>query len=139
MYRNIQEIILDLESFTPDGDYMTFLENITEEIDKHPHGSQAIPAMFSIIEKYPDEDFGCPGPLVHVLETFLGKGYEKNLIESIHRKVTYINLSMLNRLTNKYKDQKETVYFKFLSDIAQNSDIEEDLREQAMYYLEYYQ
>jgi len=39
-------------------------------------------------EEHSAIDFGTPGPLVHFMERFYGKGYEEKLIESVRRKPT---------------------------------------------------
>jgi hypothetical protein len=63
-------------------------------------GPEAIEPVLQFMEVHPAVDFGTPGPLVHFIERFRGRGYEEVLVQSIHRRPTAHTLWMLNRLIN---------------------------------------
>lgn len=79
-------------------------------VDEWSHLAEAFDAVEPILrfmEGHTALDFGMPGPLVHFVEQFYGRGYEKLLIESISRKPTSHTLWMLNRVINGTKEPNE--------------------------------
>jgi hypothetical protein len=64
--------------------------------------------MFSLLERFPDAEFGSPGPLVQELEAI--PGYVPLLHDSVRRQPTYHTVWMVNRLLNTElpSDQRET-------------------------------
>jgi hypothetical protein len=54
--------------------------------------------MFGLLERFPDAEFGSPGPLVHELEAI--PGYLPLLRDSVRRQPTYHTVWMINRLLN---------------------------------------
>jgi hypothetical protein len=60
----------------------------------------AVEPVLRFMECNPSVDYGMPGPLVHFVEGFFGKGYEAMLLESVTRRPTPHTLWMLNRLIN---------------------------------------
>lgn len=97
MARSIDKIIADLNDYVPSYDWL-ILGELTREVLETGEAEKAVDAMFSIIEKYPDEDLGNPGPLVHTLEKC--QGYESHLIASVQRQPTRYNVMMVNRILN---------------------------------------
>jgi hypothetical protein len=57
-----------------------------------------MPAMFSLLERFPDAEFGSPGPLVSELEVI--PGYETLLELSVARQPTELTIWMINRILN---------------------------------------
>src|SRR5689334_10333712 len=103
MPRDIPAIIAEFEQFTPtENDFndrgRLMLRDLCNDVLDTPDPAAAIPAILSVIEKYPDADFGAPGVLVHTLEKI--SGYEGLLIESIQRRPAPLALIMLSRLRN---------------------------------------
>jgi hypothetical protein len=66
-------------------------------------GIETVEPILRFMEEHPDIDFGMPGPLVHFVERFHGKGYEGKLVESIERRPTPLTVWMLNRIINGTK------------------------------------
>jgi hypothetical protein len=103
------QIIQTLNSFTPfsdddvENDNERFLANLTDELRIKPDFERAINPIFLLIEKYPNADFGNPGPLVHTLESKIGL-YEDALQQSLSRKPTRLTAWMLNRIINAEKN-----------------------------------
>lgn len=72
-----------------------------------PDGVDAVGPILKFIENNPSVDFGMPGPLVHFVEAYYGKGYERELLESVTRKPTSHSVWMLNRVVNGTKGTNE--------------------------------
>jgi len=69
--------------------------------------NELCPAMFFLLERFPDAEFGSPGPLVHELEAI--SGYLPLLSDSVRRQPKYLTVWMINRVlnTNLPSDQRE--------------------------------
>ncbi|WP_218276409.1 hypothetical protein, partial [Pseudomonas sp. FW305-BF6] len=66
-------------------DFVDIAYEITEEIEGYEEAIDAVDPILLLIEQNPNIDFGSPGPLVHFVEQFFGKGYEQKLVQSIQR------------------------------------------------------
>jgi dihydrofolate synthase / folylpolyglutamate synthase len=55
-------------------------------------------AVFSLLERFPDAEFGTPGALIHEVERHVG--FEHDLQASLSRQPTFLTVSMVNRLMN---------------------------------------
>jgi len=63
-------VIAALNSFEPsrdDTDNLYRLYQLFEGFRSLPDRNRVAPAMFSLLERFPDAEFGSPGPLVHEL------------------------------------------------------------------------
>lgn len=103
--------IAALELFEPsddDSDNVYRLYQIFEGFRNLPSRERAVPAMFSLLEKYPEADFGSPGPIVHELEAI--PAYQPSLRESLHRQPNDLTVWMVNRILNSQlpKDQRDS-------------------------------
>jgi hypothetical protein len=81
-HMNYQEIVAGLRTLqTSDFDYKNVgargwerLAELTDALRATPGPPEdAIPELFSVMERMPDADLGSPGPLVHTLEALKGK------------------------------------------------------------------
>src|SRR5262249_6949360 len=66
----IKAVIDALNAFQPgrdDIDNVPRLYDIFSDFSSLPHRERAMPAMFFLLERFPDAEFGSPGPLVHEL------------------------------------------------------------------------
>ena len=101
----IEQIIETLNNFTPfeendlENDNESYFYTPMEELENNKQFELAFFPIFKLIEKYPETDFGSPGPLVHTLESFPGK-YEDYLFESLKRRPTPLTVLMFNRIIN---------------------------------------
>ena len=108
----IDEIIQVLNTFEPftdndpTNDNETFLSDVMDKWESNQDYKEAIPSIFHLIEKFPDADFGSPGPLVHSLEAKGVKQYEAELHSSLLKKPTSLTIWMYNRIINAEKDKR---------------------------------
>jgi hypothetical protein len=104
-----EELVQTLNTFVPfpDDDLVNdteqFLYALMEQWKLLPKKERAIPAIFQLIERYPQANFGSPGPLVHAVESLPGS-YEELLHLSLLRKPTPLTLWMYNRIINAERD-----------------------------------
>jgi hypothetical protein len=97
----IAVVVAALNSFEPardDTDNLYRLYQLFEGFSSLPDRDRAAPAMFGLLERFPDAEFGSPGPLVHELEAI--PGYLPLLRDSVRRQPTYHTVWMINRLLN---------------------------------------
>jgi hypothetical protein len=63
-----------------------------------------MPAMFALLERFPNVDFGSPGPIVHELEAIKDMrgrpAYLHHLRDSLGRRPTPLTVWMVNRVLN---------------------------------------
>ena len=91
----INDIIAALNTFEPardDTDNLYRLYQLFEGFSSLPDRDRAAPAMFGLLERFPDAEFGSPGPLVHELEALLR--------DSVRRQPTFLTVWMINRVLN---------------------------------------
>ena len=68
---------------------------IAEELESEGAELDAVRTILKFMESHPDLDFGAPGPLCSFAETFAGRGYEVELVESLRRRPTPHTVTML--------------------------------------------
>ena len=94
-------LIAALNSFEPSRDdtgNLYRLYQLFEGFRSLPDRDRVVPAIFSLLERFPDPEFGSPGPLVHELEAI--PGYLPLLRDSVRRKPMHLTVWMVNRLLN---------------------------------------
>lgn len=97
----IATLIAALNSFEPgrdDTDNLYRLYQLFEDFRSLPDRDRAAPAMFGLLERFPDAEFGSPGPLVHELEAI--PGHLPLLRDSVRRQPAYHTVWMINCLLN---------------------------------------
>jgi hypothetical protein len=97
----IATLFAALNSFEPgrdDTDNLYRLYELFEGFRSLPDRERVAPAMLSLLERFPDAEFGSPGPLVQELEAI--PGYIPLLLSSVRRQPTYHTVWMVNRLLN---------------------------------------
>lgn len=128
--REAGDIAAELESFDFGHDADFRLNRLATEIEKHPEGAKLVSAILSLFERFPHEDFGMPGPLAHVAERFYRKGYEEELLVSLRRLPTSLTIWLANRIVNA-KDANSQRFLELLKQIAEHSNLDANLREEA--------
>lgn len=83
------------------------------------------------METHPAADFGTPGPLVHFLETFYGRGYEEKLVESLARRPTNHTVWMLNRIINGVDGSEKQYFLAVLDKVIVHPENDPEAREEA--------
>ena len=76
------------------------LYNITDGFETLRDRARVVPSIFAVIERCARADLGSPGPLVHCIELLGLDHYLSQLVESVSRKPTILNLCMANRILN---------------------------------------
>ena len=112
-------------------------EDILLIIEDEDYSIDYVDAILRLMENYPNLDYGMPGPAVHFVERFFMKGYETLLLESIERTPTAHTLWMVNRIINSPKLVDRQKYIDALKEVADRGDISDEIRQEAISYLEY--
>jgi hypothetical protein len=97
------EMIAALDAFEAVSGYdenQSELYEIVDGFGSLADRARVIPAMFSLMERFPEAYLGTPGPLVHSIESLGINRYEPLLIESVKRQPTELGVWMLNRILN---------------------------------------
>src|SRR5882724_375014 len=102
-----QEITDQLQRIASSDNFAERTAELTDTWTSAGEGVETIEPILRFIEQNPTTDFGMPGPLVHFVERFYGKGYEEKLVESVQRKPTSLTVWMLNRVINGTKSPDE--------------------------------
>lgn len=131
----LQDALDELENFDFDSDdCMGKFYEIAEQLEAVDLAGESIEAILRFMEANPDEEFGSPGPLVHFVESFLGKGYEVKLVESLKRCASPHVVWMLNRLINGSVPEKAAEYLDLMRELAGSPDAE--IAAEATFFLE---
>ncbi len=92
--------------------FLEVAENALSEIQGLASPFEAVEPILRILEVNEDADFGMPGPLVHFVEKFFGRGYEQLLLASLRRNPTPHTVSMLNAIVNGVSGAEKETYLK---------------------------
>ena len=117
----------------------SFVLRVDKLVESVPLSCQAdlIPSIFRFFEKYPLEDCGAPGTLVHLTEHFY-PSYKDILLESLARAPSLNALLLVNRMLNSdLPEQEREEYFSALRDVAERVDIHPSLANQASRFISY--
>ena len=127
--RSTSELIKIIEDFIPlsedDSAYddESYFYDITDDLKSNTDGYRAIYSVIKLMERFPDVDFGSPGPLVHWLESYPGE-YETILYDSIKRSPTSLTIWMLNRMINTEKDKlRRVIQISLLTDVLKKEGL----------------
>lgn len=115
----IEDVVAELDLFVP-ADEVNNVGRLYEILGRLKSlapelRTLAVPAMLSLIERYPDAELGSPGPLVHELVAI--PGYESFLRDSVLRQPADLNVWMVNRILNS--DVSQDVRLGWLSVMKQ--------------------
>ena len=137
MTRSIEQIVREIDTFEIGPDYMDRLELLMDDLPSLTDGTLPMAAVLRLIERSPQVDFGSPGPLVHAIETFFGRGYEEELLQSLARRPTALTVWMLNRIINGTKGAAREYYLTVLNQIANDASVDSDASESAKHFAAY--
>src|SRR5262249_4038043 len=98
------DILEQLRAAACRDDYPQRISVLAQGWSEQPDGFGAVEPILQFMEEHPSLDHGTPGPLVHFVETFFGKGNEELLLASLERKPVRHTVWMLNRLINGTHD-----------------------------------
>ena len=119
---------------TVSEDLSAALKDIVDGLD--PSDATTVPVLLRFVEEHPDLDFGAPGPLVHFVERFYGRGYEAELLTSLARSPTSHTLWMLNRIINGTAEPAQRArLLEVLRSSAEHPSANQIVRETALDFL----
>lgn len=136
--KTAQEIINELDVFRFEAKSDEHLHELAEELEEHPDGQIVIPAVLKLFEKYPNGDFGMPGPLAHAAEKYYHNGYEDNLIASLERNPTSLTVWLANRIANAGDDNSPR-FIELLNRIAIRPEVDDNVRSEASHFARLHQ
>lgn len=137
--KSVKEVIAALDAFQPVADVSSNVEKLYELL----HGfrdlrdrEKAMQAMFALLERYPETEFGSPGPLVHELEEI--SGYEFFLERSLSKLPTYLTVWMLSRIVGRTKDVTVHCYWlKKLNEVVDHPRAADYVQQSAIAFTRY--
>jgi len=99
MTRSADDLVSELQAFEPADDGADNVHRLNELLAGFaalPGCERVAPALFALLERHPQADFGTPGPLAHALEAL--PGYPALLADSLERQPTELTGWLANRL-----------------------------------------
>jgi dihydrofolate synthase/folylpolyglutamate synthase len=139
--RRFDELLRTLERFTPGEDPDETMRQLGEAVLR---GRPALDparyrrAVFALLERFPDAEFGTPGAVIHEVER--RPGFEADLEASLARQPTFLTVSMVNRLMNLTDDPKALVRWStVLEATTRHARAPDWVRKAARRYLEHQQ
>jgi hypothetical protein len=143
MSRPIEQVIADFEAFRPSTDDFNYagrnqLTQLCNELLETDEPIKAVHAILHIIERFPDDDFGTPGALVHTLEDI--PGYESYVLESVERQPAPLSVQMVSRMLNSAssRDEKHRL-FRIIQAVLEKPTAPESAKEMAQMLIDYHQ
>jgi hypothetical protein len=139
MTRSVDDLLSDLQAFAPTGDGADNVHRLNELLAGFaalPGCERVAPALFALLERHPQADFGAPGPLVHALEG--QPGYPHLLAASLERQPTELTAWMANRLLNsKLARDDRQAWLKRLTVVTSHPRAAAGVRDSAIRFLDF--
>jgi hypothetical protein len=139
MTRSVDDLLSDLQAFAPTGDGADNVHRLNEVLAGFaalPGCERVAPALFALLERHPQADFGAPGPLVHALEG--QAGYPALLAASLERQPTELTAWMANRLLNsRLARDDRNAWLKRLTVVASHPQAAAGVRDSAIRFLDF--
>jgi hypothetical protein len=139
MTSTVDELLEQLQAFSPTGDAADNVHRLNELLAGFtalPGCERVAPAVLALLERYPQADFGAPGPLVDALER--QPGYGEVLAGSLERQPTELTAWMANRLLNSKlpRDERGT-WLKRLTVVTSHPKAAPAVRDSAIRFLDF--
>ena len=139
MTRSVDDLLSDLQAFAPTDDGADNVHRLNELLAGFaalPGGERVAPALFALLERHAQADFGTPGPLVNALES--QPGYPELLAASLERQPTELTAWMANRLLNsKLSRGDRDVWLKRLTVVTSHPQAAASVRDSAIRFLDF--
>ncbi len=137
---SIEAVITSLDAFVPseESEDVEQLHQYVVPLAAFPPAERlpAVPAILNLIERFPDAEFGAPGPLVHELEAI--PGYENLLMGSLQRQPAGLTVWMANRILNsELVPNVRATWLSILTDVLRHPNASEATKEVASEFLEH--
>jgi hypothetical protein len=100
MPRSAEAVLADLAAFQGTDDTWGRLQELLDELwAAGPVPAAALPVLFGVLERHPDDDgYGVLWAVLHGLESLAG--YEAEMVRSVRRRPARFNLTMVGRCLN---------------------------------------
>ncbi len=139
MTRTVDDIIASLKVFEPTADGLDNVHRLYEVLEEFaglPGNAGVMAALFELLERFPDADFGMPGPLAHALEA--QHGFRPLLAESMARQPTELGTWLANRLLNTRLPRDErAIWLGRLTAVASHPRASQAVKESAIRFLDF--
>ena len=131
MARSSSEIAHAFEALTESAAGTEVVSALCDGVRACPKPDECFEAMFRLMERYPEADWGWPGPLVHTMEEF-APTYEDALRASLRRHPTELAVWMVNRVLNSLRPgQRYDQWVQELRSVDSHPEATESIRAQA--------
>jgi hypothetical protein len=135
------EMIAALDGFEADSGYddnQFRLYPVTDGFEGLPDRERVVPAMFALMERFPDAYMGTPGPLVHSIESLGAERYEPLLTDSVRRQPVELNVWMINRMLNaNLQPEHRRLLLDLLRSVPEHPNVTPRIAQLARSFLEY--
>jgi hypothetical protein len=135
MDKKKEELIELLRKEVGTDNFIDITYDVVDEMKKSKEAFDFVEPILQFMEDYPEADFGNPGPLVHFVELFYRKGYEKLLFESVKRKPTMHTIWMVNRIINDPKFENKEIYINLLKDVLNSNSTNKEIKDLVLYFI----
>jgi hypothetical protein len=125
----------DFDYMNTDSRGIETLGELCDQVAEIENPETVFPVFFEVMERLPDADLGCPGAMVHTMESYDGK-YEGHLKDSLKRKPTELSVLMVNRILNAPTGEKRE-WMELLVSASKHEGTTEAVRAEAARYIEY--
>jgi hypothetical protein len=139
MSRTIDDLVSQLHAFEPTGDGADNVHRLNELLAGFaalPGCERVAASLLALLERYPQADFGTPGPLVQALEG--QPGYPELLAGSLDRQPTELTAWMANRLLNSRLPREErSAWLQRLTVVTSHPKAAASVRDSAIRFLDF--
>lgn len=139
MTRSCEDMIAALQTFEPTDDASDNVHWLNETLEgfRGLAGCDDVAqALFALLERRPEADFGTPGPLVHALEGL--PSYPALLAASLERQPTELTTWMANRLLNSpLPRQEREAWLARLTVVTSHPRASKPVRESSIRFLDF--
>jgi hypothetical protein len=139
MTRSVDDLVSELQALEPAADGADNVHRLNELLagfDALSDRERVTSALFALLERHPQADFGTPGPLAHALEAL--PQYPALLAASLERQPTELTAWLANRLLNsKLPRDDRTLWLKRLTTVASHPRAAAGVRDSAIRFLDF--
>ena len=108
------------------------LREICDDIVRISRPEQLMGDLFEVLERFPEEFLGAPGPVIRTLESM--PGYEGALQDSVRRGPNYHTFVMMMRIVNSLRSTREKrKWLRLIRRIADDASLDSIAEEAAAF------
>jgi hypothetical protein len=139
MTRSVDDLVSELQAFEPAADGADNVHRLSEllaDFGALPGCERVTTALFALLERHPEADFGTPGPLAHALEAL--PDYPALLAVSLERQPTELAAWLANRrLNSRLARDDRALWLKRLTAVASHPRAAAGVRDSAIRFLDF--